>query len=70
MSEIIKAFPLLKSFVKEVLRIHSNGISACLLLEDRVIEDGKGLLYLLKKGSFLAMPSRPVRAHDWWLYST
>ncbi|KAH8702815.1 cytochrome P450 [Phaeosphaeriaceae sp. PMI808] len=60
--EIIKAFPLLESFVKEVLRIHSNSMSARLLLEDRVIEDGKGLSYLLKKGSFLAMPSGPVHA--------
>ncbi|KAF2177968.1 cytochrome P450 [Zopfia rhizophila CBS 207.26] len=59
---VIKTFPLLDSFVKEVLRVHSNSMSARFLLQDKVIEDDKGAAYLLKKGSFLAMPSARVHA--------
>ncbi|KAI1868480.1 uncharacterized protein JN550_006396 [Neoarthrinium moseri] len=64
---IIQTVPLIDSFVKEVLRVHSNSMSARLLLQDKVIEDDKGTSYLLKKGSFLAMPSAPVHAStDAW----
>ncbi|KAK7974519.1 hypothetical protein PG989_016367 [Apiospora arundinis] len=59
---LVRAFPLLESFVKEVLRVHSNSMSARYVLEDTVIPDGDGAAYLLKKGSLLAMPSAPIHA--------
>jgi cytochrome P450 len=58
--QVIQAFPLLESLVKEVLRVESNNSSARFLLEDTVINDGIESTYLLKKGSFLAMLSSPV----------
>ncbi|KAK9425267.1 putative Cytochrome P450 [Seiridium unicorne] len=65
--DIIAAFPLLESLVKEVLRVHSNSMSARLVLKDTIIEDGRGAAYLLKTGSFLAMPSAPIHAsEDCW----
>lgn len=62
-AHVTKAFPLLESFVKEVLRVHSNSMSARLLLEDKIIEGDRGSSYLLKKGAMLAMPSGPVHAN-------
>ncbi|KAH8883488.1 cytochrome P450 [Thozetella sp. PMI_491] len=59
-SKIAQSFPLLESVVKEVLRVQSNNASARLLLKDTLIDDGNGATYLLKKDSFLLMPSAPV----------
>lgn len=55
--QVIEEFPLLESLVKEVLRVQSNSSSARFLLKDVLVKDGHGDTYLLKKDSFLAMPS-------------
>ncbi|KAK8134846.1 hypothetical protein PG984_006858 [Apiospora sp. TS-2023a] len=56
-SRAIKRCPLIESLVNEVLRIHSNNASARVLLEDIAIKDSGGNTYLLKKDSFLTVPS-------------
>ncbi|KAI1469808.1 cytochrome P450 [Daldinia caldariorum] len=56
--DVMKAFPLLESLVREILRVQSTNASARFLLKDTVINDEDGTTYLLKKDSFLAMPSR------------
>lgn len=58
-SGAIKRCPLIESLVSEVLRIHSTNASARVLLEDIAITDpsGGGTTYLLKKDSFLTVPS-------------
>ncbi|KAK7978555.1 hypothetical protein PG988_006045 [Apiospora saccharicola] len=58
-SGAIKRCPLVESLVSEVLRIHSTNASARVLLEDMAITDpsGGGTTYLLKKDSFLTVPS-------------
>ena len=58
--KVTKGMPLLESLVREVLRLESNNASARFILEDIVIDDGAGASYLLKKDSFLGMPSVPV----------
>ncbi|KAI1654485.1 cytochrome P450 [Daldinia decipiens] len=62
--DIIKVFPLLESLVKEVLRVQSTNASARFLLKDTLIDDEYGTTYLLKKGSFLAMPSMQVHMSE------
>ena len=57
---ITEGMPLLESLVREVLRLESNSASARFILKDIVIEDSAGASYLLKKDSFLGMPSAPV----------
>ena len=61
--EVADAVPLLESYVREVLRTLTNGISARFLLKDMVV-DGGGLTYLLKKGSFLMIPAEPVHRDE------
>ncbi|KAK8080328.1 cytochrome P450 [Apiospora hydei] len=60
---VIKDFPLLESLIKEVLRVHSNSMSARYILQDTIVTDEDGTVYLLKKDSLLAMPSGPVHAN-------
>ncbi|KAI1630818.1 cytochrome P450 [Biscogniauxia mediterranea] len=62
--QVIKAVPLLESFVKEVLRVQSHGSSARLVLEDTFINDTDGKTYFLKKNSFLTMPSALVHGSE------
>ncbi|KAI2780137.1 cytochrome P450 [Daldinia loculata] len=62
--DIIKVFPLLESLVKEVLRVQSANASARFLLKDTLIGDEDGTTYLLKKDSFLAMPSTQVHMSE------
>ncbi|KAK3291996.1 cytochrome P450 [Chaetomium fimeti] len=61
---IAEAVPLLESFVREVLRVESNSASARFVLQDTVLDDGAGNSYLVKKDSFLGMPSAPVHANE------
>ncbi|KAJ2991563.1 hypothetical protein NUW58_g2470 [Xylaria curta] len=62
--DIIKTFPLLESVVMEVLRVQSNNASARYLLKDTLIDDGHGAAYILKKDSFLVMPSAVVHKNE------
>ncbi|KAI0121938.1 cytochrome P450 [Daldinia grandis] len=64
MHGIIEAFPLLESLVKEVLRVQSTNASARFLLKDTLINDEDGTKYLLKKDSFLVMPSMQVHMSE------
>lgn len=57
LGQIIKACPLLESLVSEVLRLHSNNASTRILLKDISVKDGNGGTYLLRKDSFLVVPS-------------
>lgn len=63
-AKVIEAFPLLESLVKEVLRVQSTNASARFLLKDILIDDGNGGTYLLKKDSFLGMPSGPLHSSE------
>ena len=58
--KITEGMPLLESLVREVLWLESNSASARFILKDIVIDDGAGGSYLLKKDSFLGMPSAPL----------
>ncbi|KAK5632008.1 hypothetical protein RRF57_007722 [Xylaria bambusicola] len=62
--DIIKTFPLLESVVMEVLRVQSNNASARYLLTDTLIDDGLGAAYILKKDSFLVMPSAVIHKNE------
>jgi cytochrome P450 len=62
--KVTEAMPLLESFVREVLRVQSNSASARFVLRDTVIDDGAGTSYLVKKDSFLGMPSAPVHSDE------
>ncbi|KAK4157557.1 cytochrome P450 [Chaetomidium leptoderma] len=63
--KVSETVPLLESFVREVLRVQSNSASARFVLKDTVISDGAtGPTYLLKKDSFLGMPSAPVHGDE------
>ncbi|KAK7995168.1 hypothetical protein PG990_013941 [Apiospora arundinis] len=53
----VSSAPFLESLVTEVLRLHSNNSSTRVLLDDVSIKDSGGDIYLLKKGSFLTVPS-------------
>lgn len=52
----IKEVPILSSILQESLRYRSSGVGSRMLLEDVVLENR----YLLKKGSFLIIPSREL----------
>ncbi|RYP77929.1 hypothetical protein DL769_003302 [Monosporascus sp. CRB-8-3] len=56
--EVIAGYPLLNSFVQEVLRVQSTNASGRVVLEDTVIDD----TYLLKKGSILLIPSAELHS--------
>ncbi|KAK4038603.1 cytochrome P450 [Parachaetomium inaequale] len=62
--QVTEAMPLLESFVREVLRVQSNSASARFVLRDTVLNDGAGASYLVKKDSFLGMPSAPVHSNE------
>ncbi|KAK9778546.1 putative Cytochrome P450 [Seiridium cardinale] len=56
--DTIAAFPLLESLVKEVLRVHSNSMSARLLLKDTIIEESRSSV----SSQNLFIPRYAVRA--------
>lgn len=59
----IKEVPILSSILQESLRYRSSGVGSRMLLEDVVLENR----YLLKKGSFLIIPSRELHFnHQAW----
>ena len=52
---------LLNSTFQEVLRVHSLGASARLVLQDTMLNDE----YLLKKGSIVQMPNSVIHSNPW-----
>ncbi|KAI1074871.1 cytochrome P450 [Whalleya microplaca] len=56
--EVIAGYPLLSSFVQEVLRVQSTNASGRVVLEDTLIQDE----YLLKKDSILLVPSAELHS--------
>lgn len=53
--EVVEGYPLLSSFVQEVLRVQSTNASGRVILKDTLVDE-----YLLKKGCILLIPSAEV----------